>query len=365
MKNLIVILASFFAVISECCAGKVANSAWEGVWLYKRYSQGTGGSLEITDCRSNLCNFSIGTFNGAHTCSIEGKLKIKNTHGEYKEKNPYTEDSNKEAIVTFDLDIDKNIITVGANTATNMYCGMQGYFTGNYENENNPQRYDAGFDCWAKNLNAAEKVICASRNLAAANKEMTKDYPAQQTEQWYNKRNACGKNTECLWDFYINSIKSGYVQKNGKIINLYDYMGELADDALYYPTDFSLLTDFFIKNMPADDYDTWISSFSQISLDNNKCNKCHYHKYGLAGLYTIMESAFYINQNEIWLAFIHIDNDDKKQNYIVVYALPDKTEKDIPPEFDEWLNRLKKHYPEGIKLKYFTNSELVDLPYFL
>lgn len=182
--------------------------------------------------------------------------------------------------------------------------------------------------------------------------------------------NAClkslsGKNTECLWDFYINSIKSGYVQKNGKIVNLYDYMGELADDALYYPTDFSLLTDFFIKNMPADDYDTWISSFSQISLDNNKCNKCHYHKYGLAGLYTIMESAFYINQNEIWLAFIHIDNDDKKQNYIVVYALPDKTEKDIPPEFDEWLNRLKKHYPEGIKLKYFTNSELVDLPYFL
>lgn len=78
-----------------------------------------------------------------------------------------------------------------------------------------------------------------------------------------------------------------------------------------------------------------------------------------------MESAFYINQNEIWLAFIHIDNDDKKQNYIVVYALPYKTEKDIPPEFDEWLNRLKKHYPEGIKLKYFTNSELVDLPYFL
>ena len=58
--------------------------------------------------------------------------------------------------------------------------------------------------------------------------------------------------------------------KKGKIVNLYDYMGELSDDALYYPTDFSLLTDFFIKNMPADDYDTWISSFSQISLDNNK-----------------------------------------------------------------------------------------------
>lgn len=35
MKNLIVILVSFLAVISECCAGKAANSAWEGVWLYK------------------------------------------------------------------------------------------------------------------------------------------------------------------------------------------------------------------------------------------------------------------------------------------------------------------------------------------
>ena len=140
-------------------------------------------------------------------------------------------------------------------------------------------------------------------------------------------------------------------------------MGELADDALYYPTDFSLLTDFFIKNMPADDYDTWISSFSQISLDNNKCNNCHYHEYGLAGLYTIMESAFYINQNEIWLAFI--DNDDEQQNYIVVYALSDKTEKNIPPEFDEWLNILKKYHPESIKLKYFTNSELIDLQYFI
>lgn len=98
-----------------------------------------------------------------------------------------------------------------------MYCGMQGYFTGNYENENNPLRYDTGFDCWAKNLNAAEKAICTSRDLAAADKEIVKNYPELQTEQWYNKRNACGKNTECLWDFYVKFIKSGYVQKKAKL----------------------------------------------------------------------------------------------------------------------------------------------------
>ena len=31
--------------------------------------------------------------------------------------------------------------------------------------------------------------------------------------------------------------------------------------------------------------------------------------------------------------------------------------KDIPAEFENWLNRLKEHFPDGIKLKHFTYTK--------
>ncbi|MBP3687362.1 MAG: hypothetical protein J6J35_03240 [Alphaproteobacteria bacterium] len=356
MKKLILILGLLLTFTPNARADKPNDSSWSGVWIYNRYSNTPFGSLTITDCKNNQCDFTIGTMNGAHTCSLEGKLKINADKAEYREKYETPEGKDEEIIVTFELDNAKRIIKIDANDQSRFYCGMQGYFIGEYENENNPLRYDTGFDCWNKDITDAEKTICASENLAQASKEMIKNYQSQQTKEWYNKRENCHNNQDCLWDFYISSIKSSYEKEHKRPLNLYEYMGNLAEDSLYYPTDFSLLTDFFIKNMPKEDYEEWTATFSQIALDNNKCANCHYHTYGVAGLYTIMESAFYISKDEIWLAFLPLD-DEENEKYIIVYTLPNYEEKDIPLVFNNWLKRLTPYFPNGIKLKHFTNPK--------
>ncbi|MBQ9236162.1 MAG: hypothetical protein IJ184_06855 [Alphaproteobacteria bacterium] len=356
MKKFVLISSLLIAFSINVWANETKNSAWEGLWDYQRYAVNPSGVLEITDCQNNLCHFSINTANGAHTCMLEGKLKTSAYKAEYREKIETAEGKYDDIVITFELNPDKNFIEIDANYASRMYCGMQGYFIGKYENQNNPLRYDTGFDCWAKDLTDTQKIICAEEELARADKEMTENYQSEQTNEWYNKREICHNDKRCLWEFYISSIKSAYEKKNNKSVNFYEYMGNLSDDTPYYPTDFSLLYDFFIKNMQNKDFEQWKVAFSQISMDNSKCNQCRYHEYGLPGLYTIAESAFYINKNEIWLAFLHIDNDTNKK-HIVIYAMPDREEKDIPAEFDNWLDRLKEHFPDGIKLKYFTDTK--------
>lgn len=357
MKKFILILGLFLAFSATARADKANELSWSGVWEYERYLTDTFGNLEITDCKDNLCNFQLDTVYGAHTCTLEGQVKINAGKGEYREKYKTYEGKTEEVIVTFELDKTKRIITIDANYQSRRYCGMQGKFIGEYENKNNPLRYKTGFDCWNKNITETEKTICASKNLAQASKEMIENYQSMQTKEWSDKREACHNNEECLWDFYISSIKSGYEKEHKKTLNLYEYMGNLSENSLFYPTDFSLLTDFFIKHMPKDDYDEWGRAFSQIAMDDNKCDKCHYRQYGLAGLYTIMESAFYINKDEIWLAFLKMNN-ERKDSYIVVYTLPNYEEKDIPLVFDSWLERLKPHFLSGIKVKHFTEKKI-------
>lgn len=359
MRKFALILGLILCVCANARAQKVTNYNWNGIWEYQRYTNAASGVLEITACDNNECSFNISTVNGAHVCNIEGKLKTNDNKAEYKENVENIEGKIEDLIINFDLDTDKNIIKVDANRLAYTYCGMQGDFIGEYENKNNPLRYDAGFDCWAKNLTDTEKTICASQQLARVSKEATENYPTMQNKDWYNKRDICNNDDKCLWNFYISSIKSGYEEKSGKQVNLYEYMGDLAEDDLYYPTDFSLLTDFFIKNMQEKDYNEWTYNFSQISLDNNKCDNCYYHEYGLPGLYTIMESAFYISEDEIWLAFLHTD-ENSQEKYIILYTFSEKEEKDIPLVFNDWLNRLKPYFPNGIKLKYFSDKQISE-----
>lgn len=356
MKRLVLFLGLFLTCSTNAQANKTNNLSWNGVWEYQRYTANLFGALEISDCKDNQCSFRINTVNGAHTCSLEGKLKINADKGEYKEKYETYDGQYEDIVVTFNLDNEKKVITVDANYPSRVNCGMHGYFTGEYENKNNPLRYNTGFDCWAKNITDTEKTICTSKNLAQASKEMAEQYKSMQTKEWYDKRANCRSNEECLWDFYISSIKSGYEKEHGKPVNFYEYVENLSDGTLLYPTDYSLLAYFFTRNMQGNDYEIWTAAFSQTAIDDNECDKCFYREYGAAGLYTFMESAFYIDKDEIWLAFLQIGH-NPQEKYIVVYSLPGCEEKDIPPAFNGWLNRLRPHFPQGIKLKHFTEKK--------
>lgn len=346
-----VVLLTIFAVVG--C--KAEKSPWEDTWEMGRYSHASVGTLKITNCRNNICDFNIGTLNGSHTCSLNGKLKINGTTAEYHETlNFFENEPPQEAIVNFKLDEQKNTITVNGNANCRLFCGMLGYFEGDYENTNAPLRFKTSFDCWAKNLTDTEKTICAHEDLAQADKEMHQKYAKAMSPQWKNNRAKCQTDVTCLWNFYVNSLKNEYITAGHHTINLYEYMGNLDKDELYYPTDFALLDDYFRTNMDNADYEEWKAAFSQISMTDNSCHKCYYHSYGLAGMYTIIESAFYINHNEIWLAFLHLDNNgNNKNNCIVVYAPEGKTIKDIPQKYNNWLNRLTPHFPTGINLKHF------------
>lgn len=359
MKKIVLILGLFIASSMPALSSERISSDWNGIWEYQRYATGISGALEINNCIDNQCDFNISTANGAHVCNLEGKLEIKTNKGEYKNKIETSEGKYDDVVVTFTLDADRNAIDVEANSLSRIYCGMQGNFIGIYENNNNPLHYDTGFDCRAKNLTDTEQTICASEKLARASKETVKNYLSLQNSEWYNKRANCHTDEKCLWEFYILTIKSGY-KKQGKQLNLYEYIGNLPEDELYYPTDFSLLTDFFIRNMENNDYNEFVSNFAQVSAGDNKCDKCHYHTYGLPGLYTITESAFYIDKNEIWVAFLHSDYTNPQDKHIVIYTLPNKEEKDIPAVFNTWLDRLKPHFPKGIKLKFFTKDRRIS-----
>ena len=261
----------------------------------------------------------------------------------------------EESTVNFQIDEEKNIIIVKCEGYCYYYCGMQGYFEGEYENANNPLRYETSFDCWKNDLSDAEKTICATKSIATADIEMNKKYEKAITPEWKQKRNDCKTDVDCLWNFYVKSIKNEYEKTNQKTLNLYEYLGVLEEDELYYPTEFTLLNDYFLNNMEKDDYEDWILAFGQISLENNKCDNCYFHKYGVAGLYTIIESAFYINHDEIWIAFLHTDYEHEENEYIIMYAPKGKTINDIPKQYQKWLERLKPHYPNGIKLKHFSS----------
>jgi len=345
----------FLCLLLSISDNAYSASPWEGKWEIGRYDNDFGGGLIIQNCQNNKCDFDIGTVNGAHTCDVKGQMKINGTEAIYHETMKIFEDEDaKKATVHFQLNAQKNIIIVKCEGNCRYYCGMQGYFEGEYENEHNPLRFETSFDCWAENINDTEKTICADANLAAADIEMNKKYEKAMTPEWKQKRNDCKTDVDCLWNFYVSSITNEYQKTTDKDVNLYEYLGNLEEDGLYYPTDFTLLQDYFHKNMAKEDYEEWKLAFGQISMEDNECEKCYYHKYGVAGLYTIIESAFYINHDEIWIAFLHADYEHKEDEYIIMYAPEGKTIKDIPVQYQQWLERIKPHYPNGIKLKHFS-----------
>ena len=348
-------IAGFMLLICFAIAGcKPEKSPWEGVWEMGRYYNAVSGTLEIKNCRDNVCEVDLSTINGMHMCSFSGKMKTNGKEAEYHKIFDFFENEPpKEAIVNFKLDEQKNIINIKCEGECRYFCGMQGYFEDDYENANNPLRFETSFDCWAKDLTDTEKTICAHDDLAQADKEMHEEYERAMTDEWKNNRAKCKKDADCLWEFYVNSVKNEYMKGSRDEINLYEYMGYLDEDKLYYPTDFILLDDYFRKNMEKDDYEEWKLAFGQISLDDNSCDECYYHSYGLPGLYTSIESAFYINRDEIWLAFLHLDDRGKEYHCITMYAPNGKTIDDIPEKYDAWLTRLKPYFPNDIELKHF------------
>ena len=332
-------------------------SPWEGEWLYGRYSIMSGGSLSINNCKNNVCDFEIMTSTGAHGCSLDGKLKINGNKAQYIDQSRNSRCSDgKTAIIQFNLDSAKQIIDVENISSCGRYCGVQGNYLGKYENENNPLRFDTGFDCWKSDLSDTEKTICSTRHLAQADKEISTEHPEIMTDDWKAERDKCNTKVDCLWDYYISSLKKEYRADNKPDVDIYKYMNNPDDDKLYYPMDYVLLDDYFRKNMEDKYYQELIISFGYVAMGINQCQNCYYHQYGIAGLFAWYSSSFYINnKNEIWIAFVSANLENPEDEEIIVFAPPGNEEKDMPEKIKSWVDHLLP-YKKGIRLKYFFNK---------
>ena len=332
-----------------------ANSPWEGKWEYGRYDPAIGGVLTITDCKKDNCHFQILTSHGAHSCDVSGTLKIKGNKARFYE---YEAFYGKQEIL-FELNSPKKSINVTRKEG--QFCGMRGYIDGIYEHESLPYRYKTSFDCWTENLNSTENTICSSALLAKTDLEFDANFHDIKTTEWFNIRNKCNEDKDCIKNFYKNSILNAFSDVKHKKFNLYNYAQSQTQE-WYYPTDLLLLHDFFLNSMPKKYYKAWIISLDDDAYTHD-CKDCMAHSYGVAGLYKSYESAFYIDKDQVWLAFISANLPEPENKNIIVFAQKGKSLDDMPQHIKDFTDNLIKsdyYKPDCVKLLYFKEPSLKE-----
>lgn len=344
MKKIVLLI--IVSTIFLCSCQK--KSPWEGRWEYGRYAPAYGGGLDISDCEDNKCHFSIFTFHGSHTCDVDGYIKILGTQAEY-----YNTDNEQDIKkITMKLNLAKENIEV--DWISGHFCGIQGNIGGTYENKDAPLRYLTSFDCWRNELSSTEKTICLSEKLAKADIEFSTNYSKEKTEIWQKNRDKCYKNEECLWNFYVKSIRTEYEKSNDGKTNLFHYFKN-QNPKWNFPTSYALLNEYFMQNMEQEDYDAWIVTLYDKSY-TIECENCILKTYGITGLFKIYESAFYINKDEIWIVFVSANLSQSENKNIIVYAPYEKKITQIPEKLKEYIDYLSPYFPKGVKLKHFYQN---------
>lgn len=331
-----------------------ANSLWEGKWEMGRYTPAISGYLDIYDCSDSECHFRINSVHGVHICDVENVMKIDKNHARFYI--PENDDSQFLAgEILFDLDPDKKIIDVQHKSG--QLCGMRGVLEGIYEHETLPYRYPTSFDCWSDDLNQTEIAICASRRLSKADIEFDVNYKSFKTPEWFDNRNKCQKDEKCLWKFYKKSIYEAFEKTTNSSFNFLNYIRN-QKQKWYYPTDLALLLDYFTEYMEEPYFSAWT-----ITLDDDSyteaCDNCLAKYYGVAGLYTIYESALYIDDKEQWISFISANLNPPEDKMVIVFAPEGKSLNDMPAFIKEYTENLVKRCRlsfDNIKLMFFKSE---------
>lgn len=330
-----------------------AASPWEGRWEMGRYDPAVGGVLIINNCNTSVCSFEIVSVHGAHVCQAEGTFAIDGNKAEYYQKIRENGENLDEQIL-FELNPDKRIIEV--ERISGGFCGMRAYIDGIYEHESLPYRYKTSFDCWAENLTLTEKAICSSPSLSKADLEFAANFNDIKTPDWLNKRNLCKDNQTCLKDFYKNSILKAFSDIKHKKFSLFNY-AQSQKQKWYYPTDLLILNEFFLEAMPQEYYDAWVVSLNDDSYTLD-CTNCIAYSYGVAGMYKSYESIIYIDQDQVWLAYVSANLKEPEDKNIIIFAPAGKNLDDMPAQikdFADYLVNSGYYTQDSLKLKHFQN----------
>ena len=308
---------------------------FEGVWRYGDGMKTIGGSLEIKNCKNNICDFTIQTANGAHTCGLDGTLTVNGFDAAAELKNF---DGGPACGVYFRLD-KKGIMTLKSNGKCGGFCGARGYFEGAYINASLPQRYKAGFDCAAAD-SPLEITICEDENLAMADNNLNTLYKKTTGEKdnqkiWLKERGACGSDKKCLADIYEKRLKILTEVLSGEPFSLYNFFAQTGGSA----ADNYFIVKLLKGKMAPAHFEMYKDSIGDAGTDGEADKTGVFQWYGVAGLYTSMEAAFYISPGQIWAPFLNYNKKDGEAD-IIVYS----SEKDLdkaPGQIQNWIKNHK------------------------
>lgn len=330
--------------------GAYAQNWPSGQW---RYAPGfISGNMSITNCQNNECHISLATINGAHTCELDDAiLRVDGDHA--------TAIITDEFISDCTITIDKkfsDVIDVQATRGCNALCGMSGYFIGRWENQNRPRTFAAGFDCDLA-ASKTEHTVCRDYRLAAMDREMNILYrqtPNQKTAQqkWIAARNACGNDITCLVNVYQNRLRDLVAAISGTDFTLYTYAHAVIDDTFFHPRDAILLENYIKEKIGHETYERF-SECSDRYSNHHATDDYLFGSYGCPGMFTFMESAAYIDADQIWIAFIDYTGNPgtpDNQRFIAVYGPRSVGLSSAPDVLNNWIQDLQSRIKESCQV---------------
>ena len=325
------------------------------------------GHVDITKCKDRKCHIEIDTINGIHTCELEGELTVLSKNAAvFQVKNLYMR-KGRPRFSPVNLSLSGQVLTVTtpeeSTEVTFEHCGSRGFFDGEYTNVNMPRIYKTSFNC----DNARAKIdlaICHSKELAYADTVLSKLYLQLKTKQfepivrqqkeWIKERNLCLNESDlnqCVAKNYDDRILTlqqqvmshGILFKNPHSIPYnFDYFIYRAKTSESWSYDVfldpplqsylkSILSPKFVENILS-------TRFYELGLGYYD-DSLIMITGGAPGLYTIYEGALILTkENQIWLAYINLNDQSKKQ--IVVLSSKNVNETAIPIPLKKWVEKL-------------------------
>jgi len=163
-------------------------------------------------------------------------------------ENSDTDELKKKRFVPVNLTRSKQVITVTVPEASKKtarsYCGLRGFFEGEYTNSNATRIYKTSFNC-DKAKTKIELAICQTSKLAHADIVLSKlyfqlkskriDNIVKQQKEWIKDRDTCSESLDlkkCLLDKYNfrilalqqKSLRSDQEKTNTNVPYNYDYL---------------------------------------------------------------------------------------------------------------------------------------------
>lgn len=321
---------SIFLLILLATYAWGASTAWEGEW------PSANGELELTKCKSDTCEFSLGSINGSHTCDLEGSAKI--TKNQVTLTSAHDSDA-KSCIITGDIN-EGQINIKNVPKECQYYCGVSAKIDVKYTKKGISPVYNPSYDCTKAQLKT-EKVICHDEILSLGDKELDGLYKERLNKnagektvqkEWLTKRNTiCSPlDHSCIGDLYLKRIK--------------DLRGHtLCDDQA--TRSFTLLYTLR-KHLGRTAFNEYNEIMNEIetSYSGDTC----FSQGSSPGLRTVSEGAIVYKGEVIWIAFTHID---EKGSVMRVYGPKGKVT--MPAALREWITNFSTRAKKVLKEESF------------